>query len=160
VPEKAVVPNLIKAEAGIYALVLSSTTTASIRIGKLGDMRLQQGFYVYVGSAHGPGGLSARLAHHLQPFSRPHWHIDYLRAHTKPEEVWYCSGLRSWEHEWARHLGMLRGALIPLVRFGASDCACDSHLYFLERRPSQNAFARRLREFVPEHPPVRLAPAT
>ena len=76
-------------QTGTYALVLASTKAAPVRVGKLGSLQLQPGFYVYVGSAHGPGGLRARLAHHLEPTARPHWHIDYLRAHTNPEEVWY-----------------------------------------------------------------------
>ena len=32
------------------------TEAAFIPIGKLGSLRLQPGFYMYVGSAHGPGG--------------------------------------------------------------------------------------------------------
>jgi Uri superfamily endonuclease len=65
---------------GTYAIVLRSQTLGPVRIGKLGTLRLQEGFYIYVGSAFGPGGLQARIQHHLQRARRPHWHIDYLRA--------------------------------------------------------------------------------
>ncbi len=96
--------RLIEARGGTYALVLSSRADGFVRIGQLGELRLQSGFYIYLGSALGPGGVRARLAHHLQPCTRPHWHIDYLRAHADLEEVWYChDGLRL-EHEWARHI--------------------------------------------------------
>ena len=146
---------MVNPQPGTYALVLSSSVPALIRVGRFGSLRLQPGVYVYIGSAHGPGGLRARLAHHLGPSSRPHWHIDYLRAHANPEEVWYCYDARPWEHQWARCLGTLPGASIPMAGFGASDCACESHLCFFNRRPSRAAFARSLRAFDDSHPPVR-----
>jgi len=58
------------------ASIPAATKAVAIRVGKLGVLPLQPGFYVYVGSAHGPSGLRARLAHHLGPGSRRHWHID------------------------------------------------------------------------------------
>ena len=153
------VPNqhpILKAHPGTYALVLSSSVPAVIRVGKLGGLPLQPGFYVYVGSAHGPGGLRARLAHHLEPTDLPHWHIDYLRTHANPEEVWYCYDRIPWEHQWAKCLGTLPGASVPLVGFGSSDCTCESHLFFFGSRPSRAAFARRLGAIDRTHPPVRL----
>ena len=47
---------ILKAQPGTYALVLSSSVPALIRVGRLGSLRLHPGFYTYVGSAHGPGG--------------------------------------------------------------------------------------------------------
>ena len=58
----------IEAQAGTYALVLSARAGGIIRIGRLGELRLQSGIYVYVGSALGPGGVRARLMHHLELF--------------------------------------------------------------------------------------------
>jgi Uri superfamily endonuclease len=40
----------IQSSPGTYALLLSSATDAVIRIGRLGDLRLQPGYYVYIGS--------------------------------------------------------------------------------------------------------------
>ena len=99
------------------------------------------------------GGLRTRLGHHLWAASRPHWHIDYLRAHANPEEVWYCHHPRPWEHTWAQCIGMQPGASIPMAGFEASDCACESHLYFFKGRPSQTAFSRSLRALERRHPP-------
>ena len=65
-------------------------------------MRLQPGYYVYLGSALGPGGLRARIAHHQKPSLRPHWHIDYLRAHTRIHGIWFSYDARRREHQWAR----------------------------------------------------------
>jgi Uri superfamily endonuclease len=147
---------MIKAQPGTYALVFASSTAAAIRVGKLGSLRLQPGFHVYVGSAHGPGGLRARLAHHSEPSTHPHWHVDYLKAHANLEEVWYCLDHRQWEHEWAQRVGMQSGASAPLAGFGASDCLCETHLFFFESRPSRTAFARSLRAFGCNHSPVLL----
>ena len=147
---------MIKPQPGTYALVLESTKAAPIRVGKLGSLQLQPGFYVCVGSAHGPGGLRARLAHHLEPTGRPHWHVDYMRAYTKPQEVWFCCDRIRWDCRWACCLGMQRGVSVPLAGFGSSDCDCETHLYFFGSRPSMGAFARRLRTVERTHPPVRL----
>jgi Uri superfamily endonuclease len=146
----------IEPEPGTYALVLSARANGLVRVGRLGLLPLQPGFYVYVGSALGSGGVRARLAHHLKTSQRPHWHIDYLRRHTSLAEVWYCYDRASWEHAWAQCLGTLPGASVPLAGFGSSDCQCESHLYFFQSRPSRNAFVRSLRASCQRHPPVRL----
>jgi Uri superfamily endonuclease len=142
----------IKPQPGTYALVLSATRGGLVQIGRLGKLRLQHGFYVYVGSALGPGGVRARLAHHTKLSSRPHWHIDYFRKHAALEEVWYCYDRTPWEHEWARHIGMARAASVPLAGFGASDCRCESHLYFFESRPPRDGFVRSLQASGFRHP--------
>src|SRR5664280_171056 len=112
--------------------------------GRLGALRLRSGFYVYVGSALGPGGVRARRAHHRKLSRRPHWHIDYLRAHTRVEEIWYCLDTRRLEHIWAEHIRLTEGASVPLVGFGSTDCRCESHLFFFERRPSRERFRQVL----------------
>jgi len=108
----------MKPQPGTYALVFSSTVRALIRVARLGRLQLEPGFYAYVGSAYGPGGLQARLAHHLEPTDRPHWHIDYLRAHVTPEEVWYCYGRIPWEHRWAHCLSLQRSTPVSSKRCG------------------------------------------
>jgi len=132
------------ARPGTYILVLSSRSTDLIQIGRLGALQLQSDFYVYVGSALGPGGVRARLAHHLKLSRRPHWHIDYLRAHTSVEEVWYRLDGQRLEHVWAERISLAEGASVPLVGFGSTDCGCDSHLFSFERRPSRERFRQVL----------------
>ncbi len=100
-------------------------------------MRLQPGFYVYVGSALGAGGLRARIMHHLRRAKAPRWHIDYLRMHVPVDQIWCtCLQLRL-EHQWAQAFETLPGGSVPLPGFGASDCDCRSHLFFYRRRPVQ-----------------------
>ena len=69
---------------GTYALVLVSCSHQRVEVGKLGRLAVQSGYYVYVGSAFGPGGLKARIAHHVKISRRPHWHIDSYGVLNKP----------------------------------------------------------------------------
>ncbi len=153
-PEQIV--QILNSQPGTYALVLLPRRTETIRIGRLGELQLQAGFYVYVGSALGPGGVRARLHHHLHPSERPHWHIDYLKAHVEVEELWYCHARHTWEHQWARNLGTQPRASIPLAGFGSSDCNCESHLYYFPSCPSRTAFARSVQALDAERAQVRL----
>jgi Uri superfamily endonuclease len=129
---------------GTYALVLKSSSDQRVEVGKLGRLAVQSGYYVYVGSAFGPGGLNARIRHHARITSRPHWHIDYLRSLLHLNEVWYTYDSKRQEHRWADLLRCLTGATIPIAGFGASDCSCKSHLFAFTAQPSIRSFRRRL----------------
>jgi Uri superfamily endonuclease len=136
---------------GTYALIFSSTAEKPVGIGKLGIIYLKRGFYIYIGSAFGPGGLKARIRHHLKNSSRPHWHIDYLAPMLKPHEIWYTYDPVRREHQWAELHADARGASIPLPGFGSSDCGCPSHLFFYQSPPSGRYFSRRLRSRFQDH---------
>ncbi|HVN82235.1 MAG TPA: GIY-YIG nuclease family protein [Terriglobia bacterium] len=144
----------LEPKPGTYALVLTCSADFDTQIGRLGTMRLQPGYYVYLGSALGPGGLRARITHHQKLSPRPHWHIDYLRAHCRVRCIWFSYGTRRCEHQWARVIQAMSGAEIHLLGFGASDCGCRSHLYFFRRCPSQSSFQQGLKSLVRRHPPV------
>lgn len=105
--------SMLPAGPGTYVLVLRSSTTRTIFIGRLGKLPLRPGSYLYIGSAFGPGGLRARIWHHSHRAERPHWHIDYLRRHAQLEAVWYCGGAPD-EHETADVIGRLPGAVVAL----------------------------------------------
>lgn len=129
--------------AGTYALLLSLLKPAHLRVGALGSSTLQPGFYVYVGSAMGPGGLRGRLAHHLKPAPKPHWHIDYLRQHVEIEQIWYTYSTRC-EHAWAAAFQSLPGSIISIPGFGSSDCHCLAHLFYFEYDPEPEVFQRSI----------------
>ena len=114
---------------GTYVLWLRCAIQGERSIGKLGTLHLQPGYYAYVGSAFGPGGLRARIQHHLRTPKRPHWHIDYLREVTIAQEIWFIHGDRCMEHRWAGRLAQLPEVRIPLAGFGSSDCRCPAHLF-------------------------------
>ncbi len=130
---------------GTYALVLRFSKRLEIVVGRLGVLEAQPGYYVYVGSALGPGGLAARVGRHLYSEKTLRWHIDYLRAEAQVEEVWYATGKRNQECRWAGVLRSLPGASMPLAGFGASDCGCPSHLLFFTLPPSVADFRKKLR---------------
>ena len=99
-----------------------------LQIGRLGGMQLSKGWYVYVGSAFGPGGLAARVSRHLQRHKTRHWHIDHLIWATTVREVWYSQRQRDLEHCWAQAALDQPAARNLLRGFGTSDCQCLSHL--------------------------------
>jgi Uri superfamily endonuclease len=130
-------------QPGTYALILACHRTGSVRIGRLGTMPLQAGFYAYVGSAFGTGGLEARIRHHFQIALRPNWHVDYLRAVCDVVEVWFTSGTARLEHRWAKAMMRLPGASVPMPGFGSSDCDCAAHLFSYAALPSFRSFRQR-----------------
>lgn len=125
---------------GTYALVLALQHPVEIGVGRLGTIRFESPFYIYVGSALGPGGLAARLRHHLRRAERPHWHIDYLRTRAEIFEIWLTEQDRRLECSWYNKLAGLH-ATRPVIGFGSSDCRCRSHLLALANVPSE-AFIR------------------
>lgn len=127
-------PRGLPAAGGTYALLLYLSRAAHLQIGKLGAFDFPRGYYVYVGSARGAGGLRARLTRHRRGTKKLHWHIDYLRTAARPCRVWYSTRERDDECAWA---AMIQGKnpRIIVPRFGASDCACAAHLFHFPRYP-------------------------
>lgn len=118
---------------GAYLLLFDLAAAEALGpVGRLGDVRLAPALYAYAGSANGPGGLRARIARHLAPDKRPHWHIDRLTRKRAPQTVFVwpegdeCALLRQLEFEPGSH--------IPVAGFGSSDChSCAAHLVALAR---------------------------
>jgi Uri superfamily endonuclease len=130
---------------GTYVLLLEAVRPRRIAVGRrLGRWLVRPGWYLYVGSAFGPGGLAARLAHHCRPLDtatrRAHWHVDHLRRAARPRAVWYTTDRRPHEVAWARALAALPEAVIPLVGFGASDSPVASHLFYFAAEPDFERF--------------------
>lgn len=148
-------PAGLPALPGTYALVLRNSGRPEILVGRLGKLALQPGFYVYVGSALGPGGLAGRVGRHARMDKACRWHIDYLAAIATLDEVWYTLDGNRRECQWANALSQLRGATVPLGGFGSSDCRCPTHLFFFQKQPSLRAFRQRLASSIPGHGPIR-----
>ncbi|NTV62715.1 MAG: GIY-YIG nuclease family protein [Oscillochloris sp.] len=122
---------------GSYILVLQlEQTIDALQVGRLGSFHFPSGYYLYVGSAFGSGGLDARLRRHERPHkARFHWHIDYLRACTRLCEVWTVSSAVRLECSWCAALANVAGIGFPAPGFGASDTGCYTHLFYLPRPP-------------------------
>lgn len=133
---------------GTYVLILNLPRPTSIAVGRLGRFYFPAGWYAYVGSALGPGGLAGRVSHYLRSPRSLHWHVDYLRVAAWSVEAWYVVGTQDRECAWAKALLGLPGASTPVPRFGASDCRCPTHLIYFAAPPDRAAFARAVGESV------------
>ncbi len=121
--------------AGSYLLWYFLPKGRVISVGSLGARSFRRGWYGYCGSAFGPGGLRARLRHHLAAPRRPHWHIDYFKTQARLRQLWFCAG-HNFEHTWSTELVSLAEGTWPCPGFGSSDCRCVSHLVCLPAAPA------------------------
>jgi len=126
----------VKADSGVYALLIHARTPQRIAIGALGPHEFPSGFYVYIGSAK--VGLRSRIARHRRRTKPLHWHIDYLLAHARPVAVATFDWRRGAECRLARLAGA-REAVHGFVQgFGSSDCSCPTHLFRLCQEPGDS----------------------
>ncbi len=114
----------IPAFPGAYLLLIKLTEPIVVRLSNMPSTSLIPGRYLYAGSAHGPGGLKARVSRHMRR-AKPHrWHIDQLTETGDVLGAWIFPGGE--ECDLVERLSALP---IPIARFGNSDCGrCRSHL--------------------------------
>ena len=136
-------PGQLKREPGTYVLVLECTRRRALQIGRWGQLELDHGHYLYVGSALGAGGLRARVSRHCRRDKTRRWHVDFLRACTRLDRVWYLQDAKRLEHVWAKALEGVAQAT-PVKGFGCSDCHCLSHLFFVADEAGLTACAHAL----------------
>lgn len=127
-----------KANRGTYLLLLHlDRPRTQLAIGRLGCFDFAAGYYYYVGSAFGSGGLPARLKHHQRRHkARPHWHIDYVRAEAELHAVWSVVYPLPLELSWCAALGALPHLRMPVRGFGASDSSAPAHLLYSADSPN------------------------
>ncbi|MBN1317114.1 MAG: GIY-YIG nuclease family protein [Anaerolineales bacterium] len=129
---------------GVYALLLTMGQDHPIRIGRKGTFLFPAGYYLYLGSAQGPGGLASRLNRHCRQEKKHRWHIDYFRQSAILEQVWAFPTTERLECAWAVAAMALPNAKIPVPGLGSSDCRCPSHLIHYPIRPDPARFARTI----------------
>ena len=141
----------IPKKRGVYILVFHLAKATSIAFDRKGTRHtFPKGWYLYAGSACGPGGLHKRLTRHQRRIAdgkKMHWNVDYFREHALLCELWCCeTDDRRFEHHWAQAVADLMGATVPVRKFGASDCKahCPSHFFHLPTRPSTAVFRSQL----------------
>jgi Uri superfamily endonuclease len=151
--------NGFKVNFGTYVLIFESKSHFRLMVGKLGFAAFPAGWYAYTGSAIGPGGLPARIRHHLGIATRPHWHMDYLRPRGCLREIWYGQAPRYDEHRWAACLRSMPRSIAVVPGFGSSDCRCETHLVYFPERPGIRPFKRRQRSTAATaRPPIYCLP--
>jgi len=114
------------------ALLEVSDRPLRLRVGALGELTFEPGYYAYVGSAR--RGLAPRLRRHLRRKAKKmRWHVDYLRRGAEPVAAAAWTGRRADECALSRSVAALCAGSVP--RFGSSDCRCPSHLHYFPRDP-------------------------
>lgn len=111
---------------GTYVLAIILRKPFEGRVGALGQLRLEEGEYCYVGSAM--NGLDQRIERHFSRNKIVRWHIDILTLfgdvvmayESYPDSIPECDLAAM-----AQSCGME-----PAVKgFGCSDCKCQTHLF-------------------------------
>ena len=120
---------------GNYLLILHLLKTGEIAVGKKIKHVFTEGYYIYIGSAYGPGGLQKRLERHFSKEKKIYWHIDYFLQHSKLIEAWTIAPAISLEHEIAEFLHTIPDFKPAYPHFGSSDCNCPTHLFKYGRKP-------------------------
>lgn len=130
--------SAMHAAPGIYALLIALPRRQRIAVGRLGVFRFPAGWYIYVGSARGPGGVRARVARHTGDRGSRHWHIDHLLDLADVVDVGVSHDPGVDEHVIVASLARRPGASFPAAGFGASDCraGCPAHLLHFGDRPA------------------------
>jgi Uri superfamily endonuclease len=119
--------NELPKAPGAYILTVALDQPLRLALPGMKDTVLEAGRYAYCGSAHGPGGIRARVRRHLRRDKKPHWHIDRLTGAGRIATIHAVPGGRECAL-FARILA-LPGAAAPIPGFGSSDCRrCIAHL--------------------------------
>ena len=121
----------IKKVPGTYALILENKKSRNIQVGKLGSFSFPPGWYVYTGSAFGPGGLASRVGRHFKFKKKCRWHIDYLSAIIPVVRVWYTTSPIKTECQWANSRYPLEadtGCHPDFAQFRIEPPGCIKHL--------------------------------
>ncbi len=131
--------NIELSTGGVYTLLLFLSKEIILEIGKLGKQKFPVGHYTYTGSALGKGSkiLNHRLSRHLRKEKRKFWHIDYLLANENVtiEAILVVETRKRMECEINIMIKSQNQALVPVKRFGATDCKnnCKTHLLYFPK---------------------------
>ncbi len=112
---------------GAYVLAVYLESTIQIDFLPTGLSQLIPGWYAYVGSAWGSGGIRARVKRHFQQNKTAHWHIDRLTM--KSAKTAALAVAEGYECEIVSKLLSSHRFKVAIAGFGSSDChVCESHL--------------------------------
>ena len=115
-------------DKGLYIAVFYLPQQQRISVGQLAQFVFNRGYYFYVGSAQ--KNLSARLERHSKKKKPLRWHIDYLSVKTDMLGAVVIPKSKAYECKIAKKLGNLFKR--PVDVFGASDCSCPGHLFYVK----------------------------
>ncbi|GFP42445.1 sugar fermentation stimulation protein A [Candidatus Hakubella thermalkaliphila] len=125
---------LIEREAqdiGSYIIILNLKNTQKLSIGELGEITLEKGYYLYVGSAR--KNLTRRVQRHRRKRKKLFWHIDYLGQIADFHLALPVRSSADLECDIAKRLKAISDWSVP--EFGVSDCSCETHLFGMRSNP-------------------------
>lgn len=136
-------------DTGSYLLVLRLEKDRLMKIGRLGKILFQKGYYIYVGSAM--RNLRARIERHRGKRKKMYWHVDWL---TLVADGFLSIPIRSSQRQECEIAQALSSIMTSGPSgFGSSDCQCPTHLFWAERSPLEiEAFHNVLQRFRMRHP--------
>ncbi len=124
-------------------IVLENREKCNIRVGALGIIEFDRGFYAYIGSMFGPGGLESRIRRYFLG-GRKHWHVDYILDYMRIIEVFVLP-----EKHYESFLAntTIRGLKFKFIKgFGCSDRKQDvSHLLYFREEYELERFRKFIR---------------
>jgi len=134
-----VFPVAPASNGGAYLLIIELAVDSRLSVGRLGDIELAAGRYVYVGSAR--KGLRQRVERHRRlvvgKAGKRHWHIDALLLHPASRLVDAQLHCGKEECRLSRQIARRSDASVPVPGYGATDCSsgCGAHLYRIDQEP-------------------------
>lgn len=109
---------------GAYVIAIELPRPIALALAGRPSVSLAPGFYLYCGSAKGPGGLGARIGRHMRRGKSIRWHVDNLTEAGRVVGAWTIAG-----GDECRLVASLAHLPVPIEGFGSSDCrSCRSHL--------------------------------
>jgi Uri superfamily endonuclease len=113
--------------SGAYILLIQLNDEFEGHVGHLGDITLPAGEYFYFGSARGPGGMAARIKHHIRSDKKLHWHLDRLTFAGRVVE--FLAVPNGDECDLRGKVMALKNLVALAMGFGSSDYRrCPAHL--------------------------------
>lgn len=131
--------------SNIYVLKIAKDNPSIFKVGSVGEIQFDEGWYGYVGSSKTDD--FKRVDRHVeiskQEKDTKFWHIDYLlQKDNTTIDGYYASNIAT-ECQIAEDID-----LRSIDDFGCSDCECVSHLFFHEE---EDIFDSKIQSVFSDH---------
>ncbi|MDD2352530.1 MAG: GIY-YIG nuclease family protein [Atribacterota bacterium] len=121
-----------KANGFTYILLIYYNESCDIVVGRLGHVKINKGYYIYIGSAK--KNINSRLNRHLSAKKNKFWHIDYVLSNPFPfliVNIWTSQELI--ECQISKELFKSNYCYLVKKGFGSSDCHCTTHFFRISK---------------------------
>ena len=144
--------------AALFALPRPTYFSAIGRAGRFLTVTSESGYFVYVGSAFGSGGVLAHIQNHARHATNILWHLDSVRAAMALAKIWFTFDSTKRECAWSNLLHNVLGGSVPVPGFGAAECdRCPAPFYHFVERPSFATFCKAAKQGIEQHAQIEKA---